>query len=201
MERQRLKEWEESRKEELKQHRMREDEKVLTLKARQEHLTKDLDDYRYIHTFLKFPCIKEKLVKSISRKNVLWNRFHEFFFVLDFNGFISPLCFSHLIFHLYRDKVKELTDKISDTRSGVTEVKTFIDGMRSSRDTKMSDMSSIKAQLKDQNERLLKVTQEKAKMEAKNKARQKQVEDGHESELTDFDIKKMEKQKHVEELR
>ena len=151
----------------------------------------------YIHTFLKFPCIKEKLVKSISRKNVLWNRFHEFFFVLDFNG----LCFSHLIFHLYRDKVKELTDKISDTRSGVTEVKTFIDGMRSSRDTKMSDMSSIKAQLKDQNERLLKVTQEKAKMEAKNKARQKQVEDGHESELTDFDIKKMEKQKHVEELR
>ena len=124
-----------------------------------------------------------------------------FFFVLDINGFISLLCFSHLIFHLYRDKVKELTDKISDTRSGVTEVKTFIDGMRSSRDTKMSDMSSIKAQLKDQNERLLKVTQEKAKMEAKNKARQKQVEDGHESELTDFDIKKMEKQKHVEELR
>ena len=123
--------------------------------------------------------------------------FTSFFFVLDFNG----LCFSHLIFHLYRDKVKELTDKISDTRSGVTEVKTFIDGMRSSRDTKMSDMSSIKAQLKDQNERLLKVTQEKAKMEAKNKARQKQVEDGHESELTDFDIKKMEKQKHVEELR
>ena len=113
----------------------------------------------------------------------------------------GPLCFSHLIFHLYRDKVKELTDKISDTISGVTEVKTFIDGMRSSRDTKMSDMSSIKAQLKDQNERLLKVTQEKAKMEAKNKARQKQVEDGHESELTDFDIKKMEKQKHVEELR
>ena len=52
MERQRLKEWEESRKEELKQHRMREDEKVLTLKARQEHLTKDLDDYRYSHTYI-----------------------------------------------------------------------------------------------------------------------------------------------------
>ena len=83
MERQRLKEWEESRKEELKQHRMREDEKVLTLKARQEHLTKDLDDYRYIHTFLKFPCIKEKLLNQFHGKKVLWNRFHEFFFVLD----------------------------------------------------------------------------------------------------------------------
>ena len=60
----------------------------------------------------------------------------------------------------------------------MTEVKTFIDGMRSSRDTKMSDMGSVKAQLKDQNERLLKVTQEKAKMQAKNKARQQQVSDG-----------------------
>jgi hypothetical protein len=43
MERQRLKEWEETRKEELRQHRQREDEKVLTMKARQEHIVKDLD--------------------------------------------------------------------------------------------------------------------------------------------------------------
>ena len=140
-----MKEWEETRKEELKSHRMREQEKVLTLKARQEHLTKDLDELR--------------------------------------------------------DKVSELTTNISDTRTGVTEVKTFIDGMRSSRDTKMSDMSSLKAQLKDQNERLLKVTQEKAKLEAKNKARQSQVEEGKENELTEYEIKKAEKQKHVEELR
>ena len=140
-----MKEWEETRKEELKTHRMREQEKVLTLKARQEHLTKDLDELR--------------------------------------------------------DKVSELTNSISDTRTGVTEVKTFIDGMRSSRDTKMADMSSLKAQLKDQNERLLKVTQEKAKLEAKNKARQSQVEEGKENELTEYEIKKAEKQKHVEELR
>merc|ERR1712051_761266 len=32
-----------------------------------------------------------------------------------------------------REKVKELTNNISDTRTGVTDVKTFIDGMRSSR--------------------------------------------------------------------
>ena len=46
MERQRLQEWEETRKEELKSHRMREQEKVLTLKAKQEHLTTDLETLR-----------------------------------------------------------------------------------------------------------------------------------------------------------
>lgn len=145
MERQRLKEWEDTRKEELKQHKMREEEKVFTLKARQEHLTKDLDDIR--------------------------------------------------------DKVKTLTDNISDTRTGVTDVKQFIDGMRSSRDTKMSDMTSLKTQLKDQNERLIKVAQEKAKLEAKNKARQSKVEEGNESELTEYEIKKKEKEEKVKELR
>merc|ERR1719492_468400 len=101
---------------------MREQEKVLTLKAKQEHLTNDLETLR--------------------------------------------------------EKVKELTDNISDTRTGVTDVKTFIDGMRSSRDTKMADMTSLKAQLKDQNERMIKVTQDKAKLEAKNKARQAKVDEG-----------------------
>ena len=46
MERQRLAEWEDTRKEELKQHRMREQEKVLTLKAKQEHMTNDLETIR-----------------------------------------------------------------------------------------------------------------------------------------------------------
>ena len=101
MERQRLKEWEDTRKEELKSHRMREEEKVLTLKARQEHLGTDLE--------------------------------------------------------ALREKVKTLTDNISDTRTGVTDVKTFIDGMRKSRDEKMTDMKNIKEQLRDQNERLIKV--------------------------------------------
>ena len=68
-----------------------------------------------------------------------------------------------------------MTNNISDTRTGVTDVKTFIDGMRSSRDTKMADMTSLKTQLKDQNERMIKVTQDKAKLEAKNKARQLKV--------------------------
>ena len=70
---------------------------------------------------------------------------------------------------------QDLTNNISDTRTGVTDVKTFIDGMRSSRDTKMSDMTSLKTQLKDQNERMIKVTQDKARLEAKNKARQAKV--------------------------
>ena len=38
-------------------------------------------------------------------------------------------------------------------------------------------------------------------MEAKNKARQTEVDKGNEEELTEFEIKKMEKEKHVEELR
>jgi hypothetical protein len=43
MERQRLAEWEKQRKAELMQHRQREQEKVLNLKARHEHITADLD--------------------------------------------------------------------------------------------------------------------------------------------------------------
>ena len=39
----------------------------------------------------------------------------------------------------------------------------------------MSDMTSLKTQLKDQNERMIKVTQDKARLEAKNKARQAKV--------------------------
>ena len=67
---------------------------------------------------------------------------------------------------------------IGDTRTGVTDVKTFIDGMRSSRDAKMTALNSLKAQLKEQNQRLLQVTQEKAKIESKNKVNQQRIEDG-----------------------
>ena len=97
--------------------------------------------------------------------------------------------------------MSKLTTDIGDTRTGVTDVKLFIDGMRTSRDTKMKEMADLKAKLKDQNARLLQVAQEKAKMEAKNKARQAQVDDGNEAELTEFEVKKMEKEKKVEELR
>jgi len=57
--------------------------------------------------------------------------------------------------------VKDLTTGISDKRTGVSDVKTFIDGMRTSRDTKVQEMNNLKARLREQNERLLKVTQEK----------------------------------------
>ena len=44
MERKRLEEWETQRKKELVQHRQREQEKVLELKAKQEHLNSKLED-------------------------------------------------------------------------------------------------------------------------------------------------------------
>ncbi len=67
-------------------------------------------------------------------------------------------------FSWQRDKVKELTTGIGDTRTGISDVKTFIDGMRGSRDQKVQDLNNLKARLREQNERLLKVTQEKAQV-------------------------------------
>merc|ERR1719341_1357680 len=100
-----------------------------------------------------------------------------------------------------KTKVEDLTKGIADTRSGVADVKSFIDGMRSSRDTKMADLNALKTQLKEQNQRLLQVTQEKARLEAKNKISQMKEEEGVVVELTDFDLKKQEKLKQVEVLR
>ena len=51
----------------------------------------------------------------------------------------------------------DLTNTITETRTGVTEVKAFIDGMRTSRDTKMADLNALKNQLKEQNQRLMQV--------------------------------------------
>lgn len=65
------------------------------------------------------------------------------------------------------DKVKELSQKICDTRVSVTSVKTVIDGMRSTRDTQMSEMTSLKAQIKEQNAKLVQLSQDKAKMDSK----------------------------------
>merc|ERR1719450_1031704 len=77
-----------------------------------------------------------------------------------------------------KTKVEDLTKGIADTRSGVTDVKSFIDGMRTARDQKMADLNALKSQLKEQNQRLLQVTQEKARLEAKNKINQMKEEDG-----------------------
>lgn len=67
------------------------------------------------------------------------------------------------------EKIKELSQKICDTRAGVTNVKTVIDGMRSTRDTQMSDMSQLKTRIKEQNQKLVHLSQEKAKLDSKNK--------------------------------
>lgn len=67
------------------------------------------------------------------------------------------------------DQVKELSQKICDTRVGVSNVKSTIDGMRSTRDAQMQEMSQLKNKLKEQNAKLLALSQEKVKLEAKNK--------------------------------
>ena len=56
-----------------------------------------------------------------------------------------------------KTKVDDLTKNIADTRNGVTDVKQFIDGMRTSRDTKMAELNALKTQLKenDRNDKIL----------------------------------------------
>ena len=48
--------------------------------------------------------------------------------------------------------IEGLSTGIADTRTGVTDVKSFIDGMRSSRVTKMAELNALKNQLKEQNQ-------------------------------------------------
>uniref|UniRef100_A0A8D9BKH2 Intersectin-2 n=2 Tax=Cacopsylla melanoneura TaxID=428564 RepID=A0A8D9BKH2_9HEMI len=67
------------------------------------------------------------------------------------------------------ERVKELSSKITDTRVGVTGVKSTIDGMRATRDTSMAEMHELKAKLKEQNQRLITLNHEKAKLEARTK--------------------------------
>lgn len=65
--------------------------------------------------------------------------------------------------------MRELSQKISETRASVTGVKSTIDSMRTTRDTQMNEMSRIKSTLKEQNQRLIAVSQEKIRLEVKNK--------------------------------
>lgn len=66
-------------------------------------------------------------------------------------------------------KVKDLSQKICDTRGSVTNVKTFIDGMRSTRDADVAEQTHYKAKIKEQNLKLVQLSQEKARMDAKSK--------------------------------
>jgi len=70
-----------------------------------------------------------------------------------------------LTFDLQTDKVKELSSKITETRVGVSTVKSEIDGMRAKRDGFMNENASLKAQLKEQNNRMLHAAQEKIRLE------------------------------------
>ncbi|XP_043196241.1 intersectin-1-like isoform X3 [Amphibalanus amphitrite] len=90
------------------------------------------------------------------------------------------------------DRVKELTQNISDTRAGVTDVKSTIDGMRATRDTHMAQLTALKAQLREQNNRLLQVNQERAKLEARNKLNDANnpVQAGLESVAMNYDSKR-----------
>lgn len=69
----------------------------------------------------------------------------------------------------FSSKVKELSQKICDTRGAVTNVKTVIDGMRTTRDTCMSEQAQFKAKIKEQNLKLVQLSQEKGRMDAKSK--------------------------------
>ncbi|KAG5347923.1 ITSN2 protein, partial [Acromyrmex charruanus] len=89
------------------------------------------------------------------------------------------------------DKVKELSQKICDTRVGVSGVKTTIDGMRSTRDTQLQEMAALKNKLREQNQRLLALSQEKARIEVRNKINAAQDAAGQEAIKMAFDNKQI----------
>ncbi|CAK9815717.1 ITSN1 [Anthophora quadrimaculata] len=89
------------------------------------------------------------------------------------------------------DKVKELSQKICDTRVGVSGVKTTIDGMRSTRDAQLQEMAALKNKLREQNQRLLALGQEKARIEAKNKRNTAAESAGQEAVQMAFDNKQI----------
>ncbi|XP_054706164.1 intersectin-1-like [Uloborus diversus] len=61
-------------------------------------------------------------------------------------------------------KINELNEKIGDTRKKVTDLKSSIDDMRTERDTKLMEMNNVKAKIKEMNDRLLILSQEKISM-------------------------------------
>lgn len=84
-----------------------------------------------------------------------------------------------------------MSQKICDTRVGVSGVKTTIDGMRSTRDTQLQEMAALKNKLREQNQRLLALSQEKARIEARNKINAAQDAAGQEAIKMAFDNKQI----------
>lgn len=60
-------------------------------------------------------------------------------------------------------------------------MKTTIDGMRSTRDSQLKEMAALKNKLREQNQRLLNISQEKARIDAKNKMNAAQDAAGQEA--------------------
>lgn len=67
------------------------------------------------------------------------------------------------------EKIKGLSQQICETRSNVTTVKTVIDGMRTTRDTSNSEMAALKNKIKEQNAKLVQLSQEKVRVDARSK--------------------------------
>ena len=84
MERQRLIEWEKQRKAELVQHRQREQEKVLELKAKQEHLNSKLESMVRFRSESCFSLVSRFIFNY-------WNCFSKFQFLFIFHFFLYKL--------------------------------------------------------------------------------------------------------------
>lgn len=67
------------------------------------------------------------------------------------------------------EKIKGLSQQICETRSNVTTVKTVIDGMRTTRDTSNSEMAALKTKIKEQNAKLVQLSQEKVRVDTRSK--------------------------------
>lgn len=67
-------------------------------------------------------------------------------------------------------RASSLAKDIRDTRTGVAQIKATIDGMRSDRDVSMSEMSRLKAKVKELNAKQIALNKEKADLDAKAKA-------------------------------
>ncbi|CAG0918976.1 unnamed protein product [Notodromas monacha] len=76
-------------------------------------------------------------------------------------------------------KIKELTDKVADTRSSVISVKGTIDGMRETRDEKIDELNKYKKLLMEHQQRMMVVVQEKAKLSERNRMNMTTAPDGN----------------------
>ncbi|CAG0883810.1 unnamed protein product [Darwinula stevensoni] len=97
------------------------------------------------------------------------------------------------------DKIKELTEKMSEARKGVAQVKGTIDGMRVTRDTKLAEISNYKTQLREQNQRLMQVIAEKTRLSEKSRISATNSPAGQ--DLTALAVQKAQKEAAIQKLK